>query len=135
MAGLNRIEVIGRLGRDPETRYTGSGKPVSNFSVAVDDGYGEKKHTEWFAIVAWDKKAEFAQKVLQKGSLVHIAGPGRTREWQDKQGSKRSKFEVNALEIILLAGGKPKDGASGNNGAHDEQDQRPYQASDEDIPF
>lgn len=128
-----RIEMIGRLGRDPETRYTGGGQAVANFSVAVSESWkdknGEKQEkTEWFKITAWGKLAEICQQYLVKGQLVFIAGSGATREWQDKEGQKRTSFEITAREMKMLGGGKKQE----------ERSEAPASApeiSDEDIPF
>jgi single-strand DNA-binding protein len=101
---VNKVFLVGRLGRDPETRYTGGGSAVANFSVATDETYkdrnGERqKRTEWHKIVVWGKQAEIAQQYLKKGSLVFIEGRIQSREWQDKEGQKRTSFE-----IVCLAG-------------------------------
>jgi single-strand DNA-binding protein len=131
-----RIEFIGRLGRDPETRYTGSGAAVANFSVAVSESYkdksGEKQEkTEWFKCVAWQKLAEICQQYLKKGQLVFIAGQGATREWTDKEGGKRTSFEITVREMKMLSRGQEQ-------GDKPEPAERPGTApeiSDEDIPF
>jgi single-strand DNA-binding protein len=106
-----RIELIGRLGRDPEMRYTGEGKPVANFSIVTSENYkdrnGEKQEkATWWKIVAWEKLAEIIQQYVKKGQLVFIAGVGQNREWQDKEGNKRTSFEVTARELKMLGGGK-----------------------------
>ena len=106
---VNRVMLVGRLGRDPETRYTGSGQAVANFSVATDESYkdrnGERqKRTEWHKIVVWGKQAEIAQQYLKKGSLVFIEGRIQSREWQDKEGQKRTSFEIVANNFRMLGG-------------------------------
>ena len=106
---VNRVILVGRLGRDPETRYTGSGQAVANFSVATDESYkdrnGERqKRTEWHKIVVWGKQAEIAQQYLKKGSLVFIEGRIQSREWQDKEGQKRTSFEIVANNFRMLGG-------------------------------
>lgn len=131
-----RIEFIGRLGRDPETRYTAGGQAVANFSVAVSESWknkdGEKQEkTEWYKIVAWGKLAEIIQKYLVKGQLVFIAGSGATREWQDKEGQKRTSFEVTAREMKMLGGGKKQEDSPAENTAP----AGGPEISDEDIPF
>jgi single-strand DNA-binding protein len=85
---VNKAILVGRLGRDPETRFTGGGQAVANFSVATDETYKDKngerqKRTEWHKIVVWGKQAEIAQQYLKKGSLVFIEGRIQSREWQD----------------------------------------------------
>ena len=106
---VNRVMLVGRLGRDPETRYTGSGQAVANFSVATDESYkdrnGERqKRTEWHKIVVWGKQAEIAQQYLKKGSLVFVEGRIQSREWQDKEGQKRTSFEIVANNFRMLGG-------------------------------
>jgi len=106
---VNRVILVGRLGRDPETRYTSSGQAVANFSLATDESYkdrnGERqKRTEWHKIVVWGKQAEIAQQYLKKGSLVFIEGRIQSREWQDKEGQKRTSFEIVASNFRMLGG-------------------------------
>jgi single-strand DNA-binding protein len=156
---VNRVILVGRLGRDPETRYTGSGQAVANFSVATDESYkdrnGERqKRTEWHKIVVWGKQAEIAQQYLKKGSLVFIEGRIQSREWQDKEGQKRTSFEIVANNFRML-GGRAEAAAAGAGAmgggaprASDdfEQSAPPEESygggsaggpeiSDEDIPF
>src|SRR5206468_1011754 len=118
-AMVNKVMLVGRLGRDPETRYTGGGQAVANFSVATDETYkdrnGERqKRTEWHKIVVWGKQAEIAQQYLKKGSLVFIEGRIQSREWQDKEGQKRTSFEIVANSFRMLGG--RGDGGSGAAG-------------------
>jgi single-strand DNA-binding protein len=106
---VNRVILVGRLGRDPETRFTGSGQAVANFSVATDETFkdrnGERqKRTEWHKIVVWGKQAEIAQQYLKKGALVYIEGRIQSREWQDKEGQKRTSFEIVASNFRMLGG-------------------------------
>src|SRR5277367_3794567 len=106
---VNKVILVGRLGRDPETRFTSGGQAVANFSVATDASYkdrnGERqKRTEWHKIVVWGKQAEIAQQYLKKGSLVFIEGRIQSREWQDKEGQKRTSFEVVATSFRMLGG-------------------------------
>jgi len=113
---VNKVILVGRLGRDPETRYTGGGQAVANFSVATDETYKDKagerqKRTEWHKIVVWGKQAEIAQQYLKKGSLIFIEGRIQSREWQDKEGQKRTSFEIVATNFRMLGG--RGDGAGG----------------------
>jgi single-strand DNA-binding protein len=106
---VNKVILVGRLGRDPETRYTGGGQAVANFSIATDETYkdrnGEKqKRTEWHKIVVWGKQAEIAQQYLKKGSLLFLEGRIQSREWQDKEGQKRTSFEIVASNFRMLGG-------------------------------
>src|SRR5215469_9208723 len=117
---VNRVILVGRLGRDPETRFTGGGQAVANFSVATDETYkdraGERqKRTEWHKIVVWGKQAEIAQQYLKKGSLVFIEGRIQSREWQDKEGQKRTSFEIVATNFRML-GGRADGAAAGAGG-------------------
>jgi len=155
---VNKVMLVGRLGRDPETRYTGGGQAVANFSVATDETYkdrnGEKqKRTEWHKIVVWGKQAEIAQQYLKKGSLVFIEGRIQSREWQDKEGQKRTSFEIVANNFRMLGGrgDNAGGGAAGGAAARSGDDFEPHagggeepmgggggagpEISDEDIPF
>lgn len=117
---VNKVILVGRLGRDPETRYTGGGQAVANFSIATDETYkdrnGERqKRTEWHKIVVWGKQAEIAQQYLKKGSLLFVEGRIQSREWQDKEGQKRTSFEIVANNFRMLGG--RGDGAAVGAGA------------------
>ena len=105
--GLNKVMIIGHLGRDPEMRYTPSGRPVASFSVAVSRNWkssnGERKsETEWFKIVAWGRLAEICKEYLHKGQQVYIEGRLQTRQWEDKEGQQRTSVEVVANEMTML---------------------------------
>ncbi len=108
MAGVNKVILIGNLGRDPEVRYTADGKPVANFTMATterwnDPSSGEKKEkTEWHRIVVWGKQAEIAGDYLGKGRQVYVEGALQTREWTDREGNKRQTTEVKALRFQML---------------------------------
>ena len=154
---VNKVILVGRLGRDPETRYTGAGQAVANFSLATDETYkdrnGERqKRTEWHKIVVWGKQAEIAQQYLKKGSLVFIEGRIQSREWTDKEGQKRTSFEIVANNFRMLGGrgdsmggGGAARGASASasaSGDMEGESQAPAgddssapQVTDEDIPF
>lgn len=138
---LNKVLIIGRVGRDPEIRYTGSGKAVANFSIATSESYkdrnGEKQEkTEWYKIVAWEKLAEIIGQYVVKGQLLYIEGKGQTREWENKEGQKQKSFEVVAQQMKMLSRGK-ESGASADTAPREEA---PGGATgpdinDEDIPF
>lgn len=105
--GLNKVMVIGNLGRDPEMRYTPSGKSVTNFSVASNRTWksadGEKHtDTEWFNVVAWGYLAENTKQLLTKGSRVYVEGRLQTRTWQDNQGNQHKSVEIIANDVLLL---------------------------------
>ena len=106
--GLNKVMVIGNLGRDPEMRFTPSGKSVCNFSVACnrswkDSDGSHRTETEWFNVVAWGKLAEISKQFLIKGSLVYIEGRLQSRTWQDNQGQQQKSIEIVAQDILLLS--------------------------------
>jgi single-strand DNA-binding protein len=136
MAGVNKVILIGNLGRDPELRYTKSGQAVANFTLAttenwVKDGNREER-TEWHRIVAWGKTGELCAKYLAKGRTVYIEGRLATRDWEDKDGHKRQTTEVVALTVQFLGGPR----GEGPRAAPEE----PAPASDgppggDDIPF
>ena len=104
--GLNKVMIIGNVGRDPEMRYTPSGSAVTSFSVAVTRRWmtpdnQPRDETEWFNVVAWDKLAETCNQFLSKGRLVYVEGHLQTRSWE-QDGQKRYKTEVVAREMIIL---------------------------------
>ncbi len=105
--GLNKVMIIGNLGKDPEMKYTQQGKPVTTFSVAVSrtwkDPEGQmKEETEWFRVVAWEKLAELCNEYLRKGSKVYIEGRLKTREYQAQDGQTRYMTEVVAFDMQTL---------------------------------
>lgn len=108
MSDLNRVMLIGRLGKDPEQRYMPNGKAVVNFSVATSESWkkdGEKQErTEWHNVVAFDKLAEICGQYLQKGSQVFVEGKLATRKWQDKEGKDRYTTEIVASGMQMLGG-------------------------------
>jgi len=116
---VNKVILVGRLGRDPELKYTASGVPFCRFSMATDDvwndkGSGERQErTEWHNIVAWDRLAEICNQYLTKGRLVYIEGSLQTREWDDQEGNKRKTTEVRARDMVLLGGSGENTGAPG----------------------
>ena len=103
---LNTVAISGRLGRDPELKSTNNGNSVANFSVAVDQGYGEQKTTSWVRCVAWQKTAEFVSKFFQKGDMIILSGRLQGRSWE-QDGVKREVLEIVA-EKIDFAGEKKK---------------------------
>ena len=146
---VNKVILVGRLGRDPETRYTSSGQAVCNFSLATDESFKDKsgerqKRTEWHKIVLWGKQAEVAQQYLKKGSQVYIEGRIQSRQWDDNQGQKRTSYEIVGTAMRFL-GGRTEAAAAGAGAsasrdtdvaalAADEAAPAP-EISDEDIPF
>ena len=111
MASINKVILIGNLGRDPEVRYTTNGKAVANFTMATTekwkDAQGERQEkTEWHRIVVWGKQAEIAGEYLRKGRSVYVEGSLQTREWTDRDGNKRYTTEINAQRFQML--GSPR---------------------------
>ncbi len=107
--GVNKVILVGRIGKDPEVRYTAAGSAVVQFSVATnepvrtDDGKWEER-AEWHRVVAFDRLAETCSQLLSKGRLVYVEGMLRTRQWEDQQGVKRYTTEINARDIQVLDG-------------------------------
>jgi len=119
MAGVNKVILIGNLGRDPEIRYTQGGQPVANFTLATSESFNTREgkreeRTEWHRIVVWGKTAELCTQYLAKGRTVYIEGRLQTREWEDKEGQKRRTTEVVAQTVQFLGGPR---GAGGGAGA------------------
>ena len=120
MASLNKVQIIGNLGADPEMRFTANGRAVTTLRIAVNRSYttqdGERhEETEWVRVVAWQKLAELASQYLAKGRSVYVEGRLQTREWEDKEGQRRFTTEVVAQDIQFLdrRGGGDYDGDSG----------------------
>jgi len=150
MSSLNKILLIGNLGKDPEVRFTPDGTPVATFSLATSENWTDKsgqrqEHTEWHTVVAWNKLADLAKRYLVKGRQVYIEGRLRTREWNDKEGNKRRTTEVIANQVVLL-GSRPQGMEAGMGSAGSYQKQAAPAApehegapdlgiSDDDIPF
>ncbi len=136
MHGLNRVDLIGNLGRDPEVRVTPGGTTVTNFSLATNDRWRDKEsgelkeRTEWHRCVAWEKKAEVLGEHLKKGSQVFITGKLKTREWTDSEGVKRYTTEIEVKDFKML-GGKP---ATEGFAPGDRPEPAPDQLEN-DIPF
>ena len=145
---VNKVILVGRLGRDPETRYTSGGQAVCNFTLATDETFkdrsGERqKRTEWHRIVLWGKLAEIAQQYLKKGTMVYVEGRIQSRQWDDRDGNKRTTFEIvgNVMRMLstraetaaAAAAGAPAD-TEAPAPAADEPSAGP-EISDEDIPF
>lgn len=139
MAGINKVMLIGRLGKDPEVRYTPSGASVANFSIATSEEWkdketGEKQErTEWHRIVAWRRLGEICGEYLRKGSQVYIEGRLQTRSWEDRDGNKRYTTEIVAQNMQML-------GPAGKEGRAEPAGQRypeeePINIPEDEIPF
>lgn len=127
--GLNKVMIIGRLGKDPEMRYTPSGRPVTNFSVAVSRSWntpdGERRtETEWFNVVAWGSLAEICNQYLVKGRQVYVEGRLQSRNWEDSEGKRHTSVEIVANEMIMLG-----DRRSSEDNTSDEQ------TDEDEFPF
>jgi single-strand DNA-binding protein len=155
MAGtVNKVILIGRVGRDPEVRYISSGTPVATFSVATDESFKSKngeqqQHTEWHKVVAWNKLAEICGEYLTKGKLVYIEGSIRSRQWEDQSGNKRTAHEIVARNMQMLgsrtdaeraAAGGSRPAAAQGAGPEERDEAGPEpsadgEITDDDIPF
>jgi single-strand DNA-binding protein len=150
---VNKVILVGNLGKDPEIKYTPSGTPVAKFSLATNERYKDKggewqDRTEWHNIVAWQRLAEIVGEYVKKGAKVYIEGRIQTSSWEDKQsGEKKYRTEIIAQDLVLLGGRGEGDGearSSRGTSAAASMDQRPQHAeepahpaeiTDEDIPF
>ena len=157
MAGrsLNRVQLIGNLGKDPEVKYTPQGTPVAKLAIATNERFKDKAgewqdRTEWHNVVLWQRQAEIAGEYLKKGSKVYIEGSLRTHSWEDKQsGQKKYMTEIVVNDLVLLggrgessgeSGGYSRGAAGGNNfdqrtPEHEATPAMSSPISDEDIPF
>jgi single-strand DNA-binding protein len=144
MAGVNKVMLIGNLGRDPELRYTGEGTPVANFTMATterwNDAAGERKErTEWHRIVVWGKQAEIAGEYLRKGRQVWVEGSLQTREWTDREGNKRQTTEIRAQRFQMLGRAADDAGAAPPQAQGEPQTTSVAESAggfeDDDIPF
>jgi single-strand DNA-binding protein len=99
---INKLIIVGNVGKDAEMRFTPNGKPVTSFSVATSSGYGDKKETTWFTVQTFGKTAEFANEYISKGSMVYVEGRVKLNQWEGKDGKSRASLEVIANEIKLL---------------------------------
>ncbi len=141
MRGVNKVILIGNLGRDPEVRYTSTGQAVANFTVAttevITDKDGNKQeYTEWHRVVAWGRLAEICGEYLTKGRPVYIEGSLRTRSWEDKSGNTRWTTEIVARNLQMLGGSERSPQADSSSEVDEEfsLDDSSFD-SDEDIPF
>ena len=134
--GLNKVMIIGNVGRDPEMRYTPSGSAVTSFSVAVSRRWTtpdnqQRDETEWFNVVAWDKLAETCNQLITKGRKVYIEGRLQTRSWEGQDGQKRYRTEVVAMNMLLL---DPRQ-QGGGGGQRDDAGFPSDEMEPDDIPF
>ncbi len=154
---VNKVILVGNLGKDPEVRFTGGGTPVASFSIATSSSYKDKttnewkETTEWHNIVAWQRLAEIARDYLKKGNKVYIEGRLQTRKWQDKEGKDRYTTEIVCNELVMMGGGggagaegggprsKPAAAGNGFDQSAPDFDSAPAshgtEITDDDIPF
>jgi len=140
MRGINKVILVGNLGRDPELRHTKTGTAVANLSIATSETWSDKdgakqERTEWHRIVLWDKLAEIAQKYLSKGRQVYLEGRLQTRVWKDSDGEKRYTTEIRGDQLVMLGGKGDQPQASAPTGNAPGSPQEPFQANDDDVPF
>ena len=144
MGSVNKVILVGNLGKDAELRYTPGGAAVATLNLATtevwNDKQGQKQEkTEWHRIVVWGKQAESLQEYLVKGKQIYVEGRLQTRQWDDKDGNKRYTTEIKADRITLLGGGGGRTGGGMDRGgsqvasAPDEPPMEPI--TDDDIPF
>ncbi|HLY92434.1 MAG TPA: single-stranded DNA-binding protein [Candidatus Angelobacter sp.] len=152
---VNKVILLGNLGKDPEVKYTPSGTPVAKFSLATNERYKDKggewqERTEWHNIVAWQRLAEIVGEYVKKGSKLYIEGRLQTSSWEDKQsGEKKYRTEIVASDLVLLSGrgeggggeheGRSSRGAAAPGSSFDQRthadEHAPTEITDEDIPF
>jgi single-strand DNA-binding protein len=146
MASLNKVQIIGNLGKDPELRFMPNGEAVCNFSVATTESWkdkstGEKKeHTEWHRITTYRKLAEIVGQYLKKGSSVYLEGKLVTRKYTDKDGVERYTTEIVADSMQMLGGGPKQEGGAERSAPPQQKSQQqqystPDHFLDDDIPF
>ena len=154
MASVNKVILIGNLGKDPELKYLASGKAVAEFSIATSENWKDKdgnrqEKTEWHNIVLWGRTAEVAKEYLSKGSSVYIEGRLQTRSWDDNDGNKRYKTEIVGDRMQFIGsrqggGGAPNSGSSQSQGGQPQEalapggggsDSQNGSGGDDDLPF
>ena len=128
---INKAILMGRLTRDPELRHTGTETPVCSFTIAIDNGYGEDKKTDFINCVAWNKTAEFVSNYFAKGRMIIVIGRISTRSWDGQDGKKCYATEVVASEVSF---GESKNSSSAAGDSSSEEFV-PLDENDEDLPF
>ena len=149
MASVNRVILIGNLGKDPEIRYTQSGEPIANFSLATNEAWTDKagqkqERTEWHRVEIFGKAAQVARDYLSKGRQCYIEGSIRYDEWTDKDGNKRNMTKIRVSgpgSRLVLLGGRGEGGGGGGRGPEGPRESggapppEDFQVSDDDVPF
>lgn len=141
MAGLNKVQIIGNLGADPDIKRLQDNTTVARFSVATSESYKDKQSgeiktsVEWHNIVVWRNLAEIVEKYLKKGSQVYIEGKLKTNKWTDKDGITRYTTEIIASTMQMLGGATNNSTATTNNNNTNPANQSPQEDEDDDLPF
>jgi len=148
MGSVNKVILVGNLGRDAELRYTPGGAAVSTINMATTEVWNDKagqrqEKTEWHRVVLWGKSAESLSEYLTKGKQIYVEGRLQTRQWDDKDGNKRYTTEIRGDRIVLLGGGSGGRGAGGGTmprggdemGSHAPTPESSEPLTDDDIPF
>ena len=142
---VNKVILVGRLGKNPEIRFTAEGTAVANFSLATDESFTDRagdqqSRTQWHRVVAWNRLAEVCGEHLHKGRQVYIEGSLRSRKWQDRGGNERTSFEVVANRMVMLGSkGSDQGGTTGSYGSPESvprpQPETACAEDNEDLPF
>lgn len=138
MAGVNKVILIGNLGKDPEIRHLESGVAVASFSLATTESYRNKNgervdQTEWHNIVLWRGLAEIAEKYLKKGNQIYLEGSLKTRSWEDKEGNKRYTTEIVGSTMTMLGSRRDDAGSSQQQQSVNNEPEPPME--EDDLPF
>lgn len=147
---VNKVILVGNVGKDPEILFASTGTPKANFTLATSERFKDKsgefqERTEWHNLVAWQRLAEIVRDYVKKGSKLYIEGRIQTRSWDDKEGQKHYKTEIVVNDLVLLSGRGEGDGGGSRSSSSSQYDQRPpahaddlvqsTEITDEDIPF
>jgi single-strand DNA-binding protein len=137
MASVNKVILIGNLGKDPEVKYTQSGTAVANLSVATNDVWTDKagqkqEKTEWHRVVVWGKQAQVISEYLAKGKQIYVEGSLQTRSWDDREGNKRYTTEIRAVRVLML--GRAEGSRMPSEGPAPDVEMVP-DVTDEEVPF
>ncbi|MCI0569064.1 MAG: single-stranded DNA-binding protein [Acidobacteria bacterium] len=137
MASVNKVILIGNLGRDPEVKYTQSGTAVANLSVATNEVWTDKagqkqERTEWHRVVVWGKQAQVISEHLAKGKQIYVEGSLQTRSWDDREGNKRYTTEIRAVRVLML--GRAEGSRMPSEGPTPDVEMVP-DVTDEEVPF
>ncbi len=137
MSGVNKVILLGRLGADPEVRYTAGGTAVAKFNLATSETWKDKdgskqERTEWHRVVAFGKLGETCGEYLSKGKQVYVEGKLQTRSWEDKEGNKKYTTEINVNNMVMLGSGS---GEGGGKEVAASAEPQSFGSSEDDIPF